>query len=155
MWGLQTGARVALDRTAACVLGEAKRPRTRMQDSLDHVLRVGQRTWIDTGRYLQRVGGPVGSLSECVPAPAPAGDSDSSRYTWKPCSIAAIWMAQGYIPVMGQDGKTVYLVQSARSVRGGVGVHLLKHFLISRSQSARLSPGVCVGSELEPGHSKR
>jgi len=29
-------------------------------------------------------------------------------------------MAQGYIPVMGTDGRTVYLVQSARSVRGGV-----------------------------------
>jgi hypothetical protein len=29
-------------------------------------------------------------------------------------------LAQGYIPVMGQDGHTVYLVQAARSVRGGV-----------------------------------
>lgn len=29
-------------------------------------------------------------------------------------------LAQGYIPVVGQDGHTVYLVQSARSVRGGV-----------------------------------
>jgi len=29
-------------------------------------------------------------------------------------------MAQGYVPVMGQDGHTVYLVQSARSVRGGL-----------------------------------
>ena len=29
-------------------------------------------------------------------------------------------MAQGYVPVLGQDGRTVYLVQSARSVRGGV-----------------------------------
>jgi hypothetical protein len=29
-------------------------------------------------------------------------------------------MAQGYVPVMGSDGRTVYLVQSARSVRGGV-----------------------------------
>jgi len=29
-------------------------------------------------------------------------------------------MAQGYVPVMGQDGRTVYLVQPARSVRGGV-----------------------------------
>jgi hypothetical protein len=29
-------------------------------------------------------------------------------------------MAQGYVPVMGADGRTVYLVQSARSVRGGV-----------------------------------
>lgn len=29
-------------------------------------------------------------------------------------------VAQGYVPVMGQDGRTVYLVQSARSVRGGV-----------------------------------
>jgi hypothetical protein len=29
-------------------------------------------------------------------------------------------LAQGYVPVMGQDGQTVYLVQSARSIRGGV-----------------------------------
>jgi len=31
-------------------------------------------------------------------------------------------LAQGYVPVMGQDGQTVYLVQSARSVRGGVAI---------------------------------
>ena len=29
-------------------------------------------------------------------------------------------LAQGYVPVIGPDGKTVYLMQSARSVRGGV-----------------------------------
>ncbi len=29
-------------------------------------------------------------------------------------------MAQGYVPVVGQDGHTLYLVQSARAVRGGV-----------------------------------
>jgi len=29
-------------------------------------------------------------------------------------------LAQGYVPVLGLDGRTVYLVQSARSVRGGV-----------------------------------
>ena len=29
-------------------------------------------------------------------------------------------LAQGYVPVLGRDGRTVYLVQSARSVRGGV-----------------------------------
>jgi Carboxypeptidase regulatory-like domain len=29
-------------------------------------------------------------------------------------------LAQGYVPVMGQDGQTVYLVQAARSLRGGV-----------------------------------
>jgi hypothetical protein len=29
-------------------------------------------------------------------------------------------LAQGYVPVLGQDGQTVYLVQSARSVRGGL-----------------------------------
>jgi carboxypeptidase family protein len=29
-------------------------------------------------------------------------------------------LAQGYVPVLSQDGQTVYLVQSARSVRGGV-----------------------------------
>jgi hypothetical protein len=29
-------------------------------------------------------------------------------------------LAQGYRPVMGQDGQTVYLVQTARSIRGGV-----------------------------------
>jgi len=31
-------------------------------------------------------------------------------------------LAQGYTPVMGQDGQTVYLVQAARSVRGGVSI---------------------------------
>jgi hypothetical protein len=29
-------------------------------------------------------------------------------------------LAEGYVPVYGPDGKTVYLVQSARSVRGGL-----------------------------------
>jgi len=29
-------------------------------------------------------------------------------------------LAQGYVPFIGQDGQTVYLVQAARSVRGGV-----------------------------------
>jgi hypothetical protein len=29
-------------------------------------------------------------------------------------------LAQGYVPVVGNDGRTVYLVQAARSVRGGV-----------------------------------
>jgi len=29
-------------------------------------------------------------------------------------------LAQGYVPVVAQDGQTVYLVQAARSVRGGV-----------------------------------
>jgi len=29
-------------------------------------------------------------------------------------------LAQGYVPVMGSDGHTVYLVQTARSIRGGV-----------------------------------
>ena len=29
-------------------------------------------------------------------------------------------LAQGYVPILGQDGQTVYLVDSARSVRGGV-----------------------------------
>jgi Carboxypeptidase regulatory-like domain len=29
-------------------------------------------------------------------------------------------LAQGYVPVLGQDGHTVYLVQSARSIRGGL-----------------------------------
>lgn len=29
-------------------------------------------------------------------------------------------LAQGYVPVVGQDGHTLYLVQSARSIRGGL-----------------------------------
>jgi hypothetical protein len=42
-----------------------------------------------------------------------------------PCHMEAIidvrnLLAQGYVPVLGQDGHTVYLVQSARAVRGGV-----------------------------------
>jgi hypothetical protein len=31
-------------------------------------------------------------------------------------------LAQGYVPVMGQDGQTVYLVQYDRSLRGGVSI---------------------------------
>jgi hypothetical protein len=31
-------------------------------------------------------------------------------------------LAQGYVPVVGQDGQTVYFVQAARSVRGGVSI---------------------------------
>ncbi|HEY8056893.1 MAG TPA: hypothetical protein VIE13_13385, partial [Terriglobales bacterium] len=29
-------------------------------------------------------------------------------------------LAQGYIPMLGSDGRTLYLVQSARSLRGGL-----------------------------------
>ncbi len=29
-------------------------------------------------------------------------------------------LAQGYVPVLGQDGQTLYLVQSSRSIRGGL-----------------------------------
>jgi hypothetical protein len=29
-------------------------------------------------------------------------------------------LAEGYVPVLGQDGHTVYLVQSARAIRGGI-----------------------------------
>ena len=29
-------------------------------------------------------------------------------------------LAQGYVPVLGQDGETIFLVQSARAIRGGV-----------------------------------
>jgi hypothetical protein len=29
-------------------------------------------------------------------------------------------LAQGYVPVFGQDGRTIYLVQSARAIRGGL-----------------------------------
>src|SRR5262249_20199583 len=29
-------------------------------------------------------------------------------------------LAQGYVPVVSQDGQTVYLVQAPRSIRGGV-----------------------------------
>ncbi len=31
-------------------------------------------------------------------------------------------LAQGYIPVVGQDGRTLYLVQSSRSIRGGLAI---------------------------------
>jgi hypothetical protein len=32
-------------------------------------------------------------------------------------------LAQGYVPVVAQDGQIVYFVQSARSVRGGVTIN--------------------------------
>ena len=44
--------------------------------------------------------------------------------------------AQGYVPVMGQDGRTVYLVQSARSGRGGV-----RFLVLSRQFSDGARPG--------------
>jgi Carboxypeptidase regulatory-like domain len=31
-------------------------------------------------------------------------------------------LAEGYVPVVGQDGQTVYLMQAARSIRGGVTI---------------------------------
>jgi len=42
-----------------------------------------------------------------------------------PCKMEALvevrnLLAEGYVPVMGQDGRTLYLVQSARAVRGGL-----------------------------------
>jgi hypothetical protein len=42
-----------------------------------------------------------------------------------PCHMEALLdirnlLAQGYVPVMAHDGRTVYLVQSARAVRGGL-----------------------------------
>ncbi len=42
-----------------------------------------------------------------------------------PCHMDAMidirnLLAQGYVPLMGSDGRTVYLVQAARSVRGGL-----------------------------------
>ena len=45
--------------------------------------------------------------------------------SFMPCHMEAIidirnLLAQGYVPLLGQDGRTVYLVQSARAVRGGV-----------------------------------
>lgn len=47
------------------------------------------------------------------------------HWHWVPGHMEALidlrnLLAQGYVPVFGPDGKTVYLVQSARSVRGGV-----------------------------------
>jgi hypothetical protein len=30
-------------------------------------------------------------------------------------------LAQGYLPLVSQDGQILYLVQSSRSIRGGVG----------------------------------
>ena len=61
----------------------------------------------------------IRSLSERFPAPA------DSRHEFLPGKMEAIidlrnLLAEGYVPVIGQDGQTVYLVQSARSVRGGV-----------------------------------
>jgi hypothetical protein len=45
--------------------------------------------------------------------------------SWLPGKLEALidvrnLLAQGYVPMLGSDGKTVYLVQSARSIRGGL-----------------------------------
>jgi hypothetical protein len=66
-------------------------------------------------------------LSECFPAAASAGFSFLPVHG-SDADLRNL-MARGYVPVMGQDGRTVYLVQSARSVRGGVA--LLSSFHVS------------------------
>ena len=56
-------------------------------------------------------------LSFFIRQPIPSG--------FMPCRMELLvdvrnLLAEGYVPVMGSDGRTVYLVQAARSVRGGV-----------------------------------
>jgi len=51
---------------------------------------------------------------------APTGPGEASLST-RELEVLNL-LAQGYVPVIGQDGQTVYLVQAARSVRGGVTI---------------------------------
>ena len=39
---------------------------------------------------------------------------------WSVFIFALAGTAQGYVPVIGRDGSTLYLVQSARALRGGL-----------------------------------
>src|SRR5438309_10424278 len=69
-----------------------------------------------------------------------------------PCHLDAVvdvrnLLAQGYVPALGQAGRTVYLVQSPRSLRGGVS------FTSSVSVSCRqstsfFSPALSVSQRL-------
>ena len=71
------------------------------------------------GRSVQRFGRTDRSVLQPVRPPAPAA---FPRHAGDMEAIIDLrnLLAQGYVPVMGPDGQTVYLVQSARSVRGGL-----------------------------------
>ena len=56
-------------------------------------------------------------LNLCIRQPIPAGLL--ARHMEILVDLRNL-LAQGYVPVMGRDGRTIYLVQSARSMRGGV-----------------------------------
>ncbi len=56
-------------------------------------------------------------LNLCIRQPIPAGLL--ARHVEILIDLRNL-LAQGYVPVMGRDGRTLYLVQSARSMRGGV-----------------------------------
>jgi hypothetical protein len=56
-------------------------------------------------------------LNLCIRQPIPAGLL--ARHMEILLDLRNL-LAQGYVPVMGRDGRTLYLVQSARSMRGGV-----------------------------------
>ncbi len=75
---------------------------------LDRLLSLGQRPGIDSGGYVQRFAGTERSLPESVHSPA------HSTLGFLPAHMEALidlrnLLAQGYVPVMGQDGQTVYL----------------------------------------------
>jgi len=66
-----------------------------------------------SGGHVQRFSGAVGSLFEYFLA-------NLSRTSFLPGHMDALidvrnLLAQGYVPLLGQDKHTVYLVQSARS----------------------------------------
>ena len=67
------------------------------------------------------------SAGQCVPISQHSPAATHPRTGFLPGHMDAVidvrnLLAQGYVPVMGQDGRTVYLVQSARTVRGGVAL---------------------------------
>jgi hypothetical protein len=47
-------------------------------------------------------------------------------------------LAAGYMPIPALDGRTIYLVQFPRSLRGGFSIHLLGSVLLSRVQPERM-----------------
>ncbi len=116
---LQDARRDTCVRTGTRV-GEIQRQAARRQDPLDYFLSLDQRAGADAGGYVQRVGGAVRSLPEHFSAPA----HSRNRLPARPHGCGG-GCPQSSGPgicsrCMGQDGRTVYLVQSARSVRGGV-----------------------------------
>ncbi len=78
---------------------------------------IGGRTLTPVDLFDTSAGQSDPYLNLCIRQPIPA--SLLARHVEILIDLRNL-LAQGYVPVMGRDGRTLYLVQSARSMRGGV-----------------------------------